>query len=292
MPSEQSSPPRVQAGLHYEFGPFRFDAARRALYRDGEFQPLTPKAAELLFVLLEEAGRVVTKEQLLERVWPGVVVQVCGSATTISALRRVLGPGFGGDAPIATIPRRGYRYAGDVRRSDDNEALKKSAAAPPPIVKPPQNGARDLILVADIENKTGDPVFDETIKQALLLHLAQSPFLDLVTERKVDTMLGYMRKQGAAVVGDVALEICQRTGAKAAITGSIFAIGDDYVIGLQAIHGERGDILLAEQSRARGKGEVLKALDNAAIGLRTKLGESLASVTRYFQKFHEGGTSQ
>src|SRR4029078_9642108 len=119
MPSEQSSPPRVQAGLHYEFGPFRFDAARRALYRDGEFQPLTPKAAELLFVLLEEAGGVVTKEQLLERVWPGVVGEEGGIANNISALRKVLDPGFGGDAPLATIPRRGYRYAGSRRRSDD-----------------------------------------------------------------------------------------------------------------------------------------------------------------------------
>jgi len=291
MPSEQSTPPRAEAALHFDFGPFRFDAARRALYRDGEFQPLTPKAAELLLVLLEEAGRVVTKERLLERVWPGVVVEEGGIANNISALRKVLDPGFDGEAPIATIPRRGYRYAGDVKRSDGNESLTSAQAPAPAGVKPPPNGARDLILVADIENKTGDPVFDETIKQALLLHLAQSPFLDLVTERKVETMLGYMRKRGAPVVGDVALEICQRTGAKAAITGSIFSIGEDYVIGLQAVHGERGDILLAEQSRARGKGEVLKALDNAAIGLRTKLGESLASVTSYFKQFDEVATS-
>jgi len=77
-----------------------------------------------------------------------------------------------------------------VKRSDGNESLTGVQAPAPAGVKPPQNGARDLILVADIENKTGDPVFDETIKQALLLHLAQSPFLDLVTERKVETMLG------------------------------------------------------------------------------------------------------
>src|ERR1043165_293217 len=166
MPTEQSSPPRTEAGLHYDFGPFRFDAARRGLYRDGQVPALPPQAAELLFVLLEEAGRVVTKEQLLERVWPGVVVEEGGIANNISALRKVLDPGFNGEAPIATIPRRGYRYAGDVKRSDGNESLTAPPIPAPPGVKPPQNGARDLILVADIENKTGDPVFDETIKQA------------------------------------------------------------------------------------------------------------------------------
>jgi DNA-binding winged helix-turn-helix (wHTH) protein/Flp pilus assembly protein TadD len=276
----------------YDFGPFRFDVARRSLYRDGIFQPLTPKAAELLCLLLEEAGRVVTKEQILERVWPGVVVEEGGIANHVSALRKVLEPAFDGDAPIATIARRGYRFTGTVRRGEEaNAPLTSPPAQAPASVKAPPSGSRDVILVADIENKTGDPVFDETIKQALLLHLAQSPFLDLVSDRRVQTMLGYMGKQGADVTGDVALEVCTRTGATAVITGSIFAIGEDYVIGLQALHGERGDILLAEQARARGKGEVLKALDLAAIGLRTKLGESLASVTSYFKQFDEVATS-
>src|SRR5262245_46411913 len=158
---------------------------------------------------------------------------------------------------------------------------------PPALSRPAE---RDTILVAEIENLTGDPVFDGTIRQALLLHLAQSPYLELVTERKVRELLGYMDRQGQPVTGNVALEIGQRTGAKAVISGSIFAIGEDFVIGLQVLHGETGDPLLTEQARAQGKGEVLRALDQAAIGLRTKLGESLASVQRHFKRFDDVAT--
>jgi DNA-binding winged helix-turn-helix (wHTH) protein/tetratricopeptide (TPR) repeat protein len=275
----------------YEFGPFRVDVARRTLYREGEFVALTPKAAEILVLLLEEAGRVVTKEQLLERVWPGVVVEEGAIANNVSALRKALDPGFNGEAPIATVARRGYRFTVEVRRLDGTAAPMPEAAAPAAGVAAPQPAERETVLVTDIENKTGDPVFDGTIKQALMLHLAQSPYLDVLSEFKVHSLLRYMNKRGAPVVGDVALEICQRTGTKAAITGSIFAIGDDYVIGLQAVHGETGNILLSEQARARGKNEVLKALDLAAIGLRTKLGESLASVQNYFKNFDEVATS-
>jgi DNA-binding winged helix-turn-helix (wHTH) protein/tetratricopeptide (TPR) repeat protein len=275
----------------YEFGPFRVDVARRALYREGEYIALTPKAAEILVLLLEEAGRVVTKEQLLERVWPGVVVEEGAIANNVSALRKALDPGFNGEAPIATVARRGYRFAAEVRPVDGNAAVTPAAASAASPVTPAPANARNTVLVADIENKTGDPVFDGTIKQALLLHLAQSPFIEVLSDFKVHSLLRYMNKRGAPVVGDVALEICQRTGTKAAITGSIFAIGDDYVIGIQAVHGDTGDILLTEQARARGKNEILKALDLAAIGLRTKLGESLASVQTYFKKFDEVATS-
>jgi len=100
-----------------------------------------------------------------------------------------------------------------------------------------------------------------------------------------------MQRPDAPVMGDVALEICQRAGAKAAITGSIFQLGNDYVIGLLALNGDSGDILVTEQARAHGKDEVLAALDRAALGLRTKLGESLASVTHYCRPFDEIGTA-
>src|SRR5258706_16287111 len=99
----------------YEFGPFRLDPGSRALYRGAEFIALTPKRAEIVLLLGQEAGRVVTKEQLLERVWPGVVVEEGTIANNISALRKVIDPGeFGADGPIATVPRRGYRFTATV----------------------------------------------------------------------------------------------------------------------------------------------------------------------------------
>ena len=270
-----------EAATEYVFGPFRLDASRRALYRGTEFVPLTPKAAEMLLLLVEEAGRVVTKEQILQRAWAGVVVEEGTIANNISALRKVLDPAFGGDGPIATVSRRGYRFAAAVSPS------KAGVQSPPPAAPvaeappAPRITDRDTILMGDIENKTGDAVFDGTLRQALLLHLAQSPFLQILAERKVKATLQLMqRPTDTPVTGEVALEICQRTGAKAAITGSIFALGGEYSVGIVALDRDTGEIIASEQARAASKSEVLKALDGAAASLRTKLGESLASVTQ------------
>jgi len=280
----------------YEFGPFRLESGSRSLFRAGEFVSLQPKAAEMLFALVESAGRVVTKEQLLERVWAGVVVEEGAIANNISALRKVLDPAFEGDGPIATISRRGYRFIAPVRALPDGPSEPLPASAATGSVAANSSSAqrtteRDTILVGEIENKTGDPIFDGTIRQALALVLAQSVHLDLRSDHRVHAALAVMQRHGAAVVGEVALEVCQRTNTKAFITGSIFLLGDEYVIGLYAIRGDNGDTLLSIQSRAHGKGEVLGALDRAALELRTKLGESLASVTRHSSGLAEVATA-
>ena len=161
-----------------------------------------------------------------------------------------------------------------------DETATPQSAAPKTESRPA--GERNTILVGDIENRTGNPVLDGTLKQALALHLSQSPYLELLSDRKVHATLGLMGQAGATpLLGEVALEICQRTGARAAITGSISVLADEYVIGLYATQGESGDTLVSEQARARGLGEVLRALDGAALDLRAKLGESLASVRRH-----------
>ena len=269
----------------FEFGPFRLEAETRSLFREGEFVSLQPKAAEMLCALVESAGRVVTKEQLLERVWAGVVVEEGAIANNISALRKVLDSGFTGDGPIATVARRGYRFTAPVSALADVPAEASPASVTARVIE------RDTILVGDIENKTGDPIFDGTIRQALALGLAQSSHLDVLSDRRVHAALTVMQRQGAPVVGEVALEICQRTNTMAAITGSIFVLGDEYVIGLYAMRGDTGDTLLSEQARAHGKGDVLRALDQAALGLRTKLGESLASVQRHSSGLAEVATA-
>ncbi len=93
------------------------------------------------------------------------------------------------------------------------------------------------------------------------------------------------------VTGEVARELCQRVGSKAMLAGSISALGNEYVIGLNAINCATGDTLVAQQARASGKGEVLKALDRSALALRTRLGESLASVQKFATPIDEATTS-
>jgi tetratricopeptide (TPR) repeat protein/predicted Ser/Thr protein kinase len=141
---------------------------------------------------------------------------------------------------------------------------------------------KDTIVLSDFENKTGDDVFDDTLKQGLAVQLEQSPFLDLLSERKVNATLKLMgRAAGERLTPDVTREVCQRTGSKAMLTGSIASLGSQYVIGLKAANCSTGDLLAEAQEPAASKETVLKALDKAAIALRGKLGESLSSVQKY-----------
>jgi tetratricopeptide (TPR) repeat protein len=150
---------------------------------------------------------------------------------------------------------------------------------------------QDTIVIADFENKTGDAVFDDTLKQALVVGLDQSPFLNVISDRRVWATLPLMgRSPDEPVTGEVARELCQRVGGKAMLAGSISALGNEYVIGLNTIDCATGDTLLAQQARASGKGEVLKALDDSASNLRTTLGESLTSVQKFATPLEEATT--
>ncbi len=150
---------------------------------------------------------------------------------------------------------------------------------------------KDTIVLSDFDNKTGDAVFDDTLKQGLSVQLEQSPFLALVSERKVNETLKLMgRSAGDRLTPDVTREVCQRTGSKAMLTGSIAGLGSQYVIGLKAVNCNTGDVLAEAQEQAAGKEAVLKALDAAAVSLRSKLGESLSSVQKYATPLEEATT--
>jgi serine/threonine protein kinase/tetratricopeptide (TPR) repeat protein len=150
---------------------------------------------------------------------------------------------------------------------------------------------KDTIVLSDFNNRTGDSVFDDTLKQGLSVQLEQSPFLALVSDRKVDETLKLMgRPAGERLTPEVTREVCQRTGSKAMLTGSIAGLGSQYVIGLKAVTCDTGDVLAEAQEQAAGKEGVLKALDAAAVSLRSKLGESLSSVQKYATPVEEATT--
>ncbi|MGD0457044.1 MAG: protein kinase [Terriglobia bacterium] len=150
---------------------------------------------------------------------------------------------------------------------------------------------KDTIILSDFDNKTGDSVFDDTLKQGLSVQLEQSPFLALVSERKVNETLKLMgRPAGDRLTPEVTHEVCLRTGSKAMLTGSIAGLGSQYVIGLKAVTCDTGDVLAEAQEQAAAKEAVLKALDNAALSMRSKLGESLSSVEKYATPVEEATT--
>ena len=141
---------------------------------------------------------------------------------------------------------------------------------------------KDTLVLADFDNKTGDVLFDDTLKQGLFVQLEQSPFLVLISDRRVNETLKLMgRSPDERLTASVAREVCQRVGSKAMLAGSIAGLGSQYVVGLKAVNCNSGDVLAGAQEQASEKESVLKALDAAAVSLRSKLGESLSSVQKY-----------
>jgi serine/threonine protein kinase/tetratricopeptide (TPR) repeat protein len=141
---------------------------------------------------------------------------------------------------------------------------------------------KDTVVLADFDNTTGDAVFDGALKQALAVQLGQSPFINILSDRKVGETLSLMGRQPSTrITQDVARELCVRTGSKAIVLGSISNLGGQYVIGVDAVGCSNGDTLAKEQEEAASKQEVLKMLSKAAASLRAKLGESLASIQKF-----------
>lgn len=113
--------------MTYEFGPFRYDAGQRLLFRGGDLVPLVPKALETLHVLLERRGSVVEKSELMKLVWPDTNVEDVGLARNISLLRKALEDESEENPYIETIPRRGYRFAAPVSTSEPVDARQRSS---------------------------------------------------------------------------------------------------------------------------------------------------------------------
>jgi DNA-binding winged helix-turn-helix (wHTH) protein/tetratricopeptide (TPR) repeat protein len=141
---------------------------------------------------------------------------------------------------------------------------------------------KDTIVLADFSNTTGDAVFDDTLKQALTTELGQSPFLNVLPDRRTNDVLRMMgRPTGERVTADTGREICLRTGSKALLAGAISSLGSRYLLDLTAVACGSGETLAKTEAEAANKEDVLKALSRTASSLRSKLGESLPSVQKF-----------
>jgi eukaryotic-like serine/threonine-protein kinase len=151
---------------------------------------------------------------------------------------------------------------------------------------------KDSVLLTDFVNTTGDAVFDGTLKEALAVQLAQSPYFNIFPQDRVRQTLGYMgRSPDERITPELARQICQREGVKAVMNGSITSIGSEYVVGVDAVNCKTGDTLAREQVEVAKKEQVIGAVGKAASSLRGKLGESLASVQKFDAPIEEATTS-
>jgi Tol biopolymer transport system component/DNA-binding winged helix-turn-helix (wHTH) protein len=125
----------------YEFGPFRLDVDERLLMRDGRMTPLPPKVFDTLLVLVENSGRVVSKDELMQSLWPDTFVEESNLTQNISQLRRALGDGASDAQYIETIPKRGYRFVAGVQSLavngvSEEEVIAVNGHAPAPAGEP------------------------------------------------------------------------------------------------------------------------------------------------------------
>ena len=138
--------------------------------------------------------------------------------------------------------------------------------SPMPATKATPLTEKDTVVLADFDNKTGDTVFDDALKQALAVELEQSPFLNVLSDRKVSETLRMMgRPTNEHITVDVARELCLRTGSKALLGGEISSLGSHYLIAVNAVACNSGDTLAKEQVDAASKEDVLKVLKSSRL---------------------------
>ena len=166
-----------------------------------------------------------------------------------------------------------------------------AAAAYVVLHRVPKLTDRDTIVIAEFTNTTGDPVFDDTLRQGLAVQLQQSPFLSLISDARIRKTMALMNLPAdARLTSDIAQEVCARTGSAAILEGSIASLGSQYVLGLRAKNCTTGDVLADEQAQAARKEEVLSALSHIAIRFRTRVGESLATIEKHSTPLEEATT--
>ena len=151
---------------------------------------------------------------------------------------------------------------------------------------------KDTIVLADFDNKTGDPVFDDTLREGLSIELQQSPFLSLIPDQQVQRTLALMgQPKEARLTREIAQQVCERTGSAAVLEGSIASLGSQYILGLRARNCRTGSVLDQEQVQAARREDVPNSLSRIARRFRTRIGESLATVEKHSKPLEEATTS-
>ena len=318
--------PTEQGTTVVQFAGFQLDTRSGELTRDGARIALQEQPFQILKLLTERPGEIVTREEIRSQLWRDDTVVEFENAVNAAIKKLRIALGDSADEPryVETLRRRGYRLMVPVERpgaagTDDIEVETEpeQGAVSGAEVRPRARGSgwwrvfasalvvtavilglvygvsrpkihatakmtdRDKIVLADFANKTGDPVFSETLRQGLNVQLEQSPFLSLVGEERIQQVLELMgQPAGAALTPPIALEVCQRMGSTAVLDGSIASLGSQYVLWLRARNCRTGEVIDEEQMQAAKKEDVLATLSQIASRFRSKAGEALLTVDK------------
>jgi DNA-binding winged helix-turn-helix (wHTH) protein len=307
---------------------FEVDLRAYQLRRAGRVLKLEPTPMELLLFLVEHRGELVSRDQIVERIWgKDVFLDTDNSINgAIRKIRQVLTDDPEQPRFVETVSGKGYRFIAPVGRPETqvgqdrthdfahrpipargftgtslgkNLVVAATAAATLAVAtlayfylhRKPKLTDKDTIVVADFTNTTGDPVFDGTLRQGLAVQLEQSPFLSLISEERIQQVLSLMGQPAdARLTPKIAREVCERTASAAVLDGSIASLGSQYVLGLRAEDCRTGDVLAEEQEQAARKEDVLNALGQIASKFRTRVGESLTTVKQHDTPLAEATT--
>jgi eukaryotic-like serine/threonine-protein kinase len=305
----------------YRFGQFVIDPAKRTLSRSGSPISLTPKAFDVLLFLVQNPNRLVTKEELLQAVWGGTFVEEGNLTQYVSLIRRALGDTSEDTRLIATITRKGYQFAEDVVFSDEPGSANQGINAIQTLANTPKRTAvvsgnilralavvallaigalsvwryelyrhritlapTDTIVLADADNRTGDPVFDDAVNTALRYEMEQTPYVNLLGSDKTYSTLGQLGlSRTTKITQEVARQICRATNSKMAISESIADAGNRYHLEIRALDCASGATLAAEGTDISARNQVVHELGATAVRLRKKLGEPDESLSRFNQ---------
>ncbi len=294
--------PELQAKQVIRFGTFEVNPRTGELRKNGLQVRLQDQPFQVLLALLLRPGEVVTREELRGKLWPTdtFVDFDHGLNVAVKRLRDALDDTAENPRFIETIPRHGYRFIAPVNPQSQPTivpvhgfrtrwavvATLVSAAALAMVGyfyfhRAPKLTDKDTIVLSDFDNKTGDSVFDDTLRQGLAVQLEQSPFLSLISDQHIQQTLHLMGQPAeASLTPEISREVCQRTGSKAVIDGSIAQIGTQYSLILKAVNCSTRESLTSTEAEASDKSHVLEALGKAASEIRNKLGESIGSVQK------------
>ena len=301
------------------FGVFEVNLQARELRKHGIRVKLSGQPFELLILLVERPGEIISREEMRNRLWPAqTFVDFEHSLNSaIKKLRGALGDSPENSRYIETIPRVGYRFIAPIQElaaissAVPFEGVPSRAAAALSIKVfflrrrwiaylsmaivlgtsavwfwKARSAApfkeTDSVLVSDFVNTTGDPVFDGTLKRALIVKLGESPHFNLLNEpnlRETYRLMG--RAPNERLVPPADREVCQRAGAKVVIDGTIISLGNEYLITLESKNCLSGGVVARQERRARNRELVLTVLGELIPPFRRRLGESLATIEKF-----------
>jgi TolB-like protein/Tfp pilus assembly protein PilF len=233
-------------GHQYEFGAYRLDEQGRMLFREGERVALPPKVVELLVALVQAADRVLTREQLLQQLWPNTVVEEGSLTSHISVLRKALAQGTSGQEFIETLPKRGYRFVAPVKRTGSDTAKSRDH--------------RDMLVVLPFENLgAGDKYdyFSEGLTEEMITELARlSPEHLGVIARTSAMQFKSTTKSIAQIGGELGVShvlegSVRRVAERVRITAQLIRVSDETHLWAESYERGLHDVLEVQAEVAR-----------------------------------------